>query len=112
MTVPCPDRLADLLDAYRAQDDLSFHVVSDTGLLLSRAFGIEYEVGAEVRAFYLGRGLDPSASHASGDWMLPLPACFVIGRDGRVAWSHVDADYTRRAEPADVLSVIRGLEGR
>ena len=44
--------------------------------------------------------------------MLPLPACFVIGRDGRVAWSHVDADYTRRAEPADVLSVIRGLEGR
>lgn len=102
----------DEIARFRDRDGLTFHVVSDTGLALTRAFGIDYEVGPEVRAVYLERGLDPSATHASGDWMLPLPACFVIGRDGRVAWSHVEADYTRRAEPADVLSVLRGLEGR
>lgn len=90
----------------RERDGLSFHVVSDTGLALARAFGIDYEMDPAVREVYRARGVDPSATHATGDWMLPLPACFVIGRDGRVAWSHVDTDYTRRAEPADVLAVL------
>jgi peroxiredoxin len=94
---------------FRERDDLLFHVVSDPGMKLARAYGVAYEISQAVREVYLARGLDQSATHASGDWMLPLPACFVIGRDGRVAWSHVDTDYTRRADPADVLAVLGRL---
>lgn len=90
----------------RERDGLSFHVVSDRELVLPRAFGIAYEVQEEVRDVYRRRGLDASANHASREWTLPLPACFVIGRDGRIACSHVDPDYTRRAEPADMLAVL------
>lgn len=93
------------------RDGLSFHVVSDPGMKLARAYGVAYEISQAVREVYLARGVDHSATHASGDWMLPLPACFVIGRDGRVAWCHFDTDYTRRAEPAEVLAVLGRLAG-
>jgi hypothetical protein len=39
------------------------------------------------------------AVNDSGDWTLPLPATYVIGTDGRVAMSFVDAKYGRRIEP-------------
>lgn len=98
------------IDLQRERDGLEVHVVSDATHRLARAFGIAYEVDDGVRSVYASRGLDLSALSASGDWTLPLPACFVIGRDGRIAWSHVDTDYTRRAEPADVLAALAGLD--
>ena len=95
----------------RERDGLDFHVVSDTGLRLARAFGIDYEVDPALRGVYAGDAVDLAATNASGDWTLPLPACFVIARDGRLVWSHVDTDYSRRAEPADVMAVVRSLVG-
>ena len=38
--------------------------------------------------------------------MLPLPAAYVIDPSGRVVYSHVQCDFTKRAEPADILSAI------
>jgi hypothetical protein len=30
-----------------------------------------------------------------------------VGKDGRIAASYVEADYTRRMEPAEVLAAVR-----
>ncbi len=95
--------------AMRERDGLAFHVAGDTGHRLARAFGVSYEVDPAVRAYYEARGIDFAATGENGDWVLPLPACFVIGRDARVAWSHVDADYTHRAEPDTVLDALAAL---
>jgi peroxiredoxin len=93
----------------RERDGLALHVASDAGHRLARAFGVSYEVDPAVRAHYAAQGLDIGSTGENGDWELPLPACFVIGRDARVAWSHVDADYTRRAEPDAVLDAVAAL---
>ncbi|HEY0779396.1 MAG TPA: hypothetical protein VGD56_15625, partial [Gemmatirosa sp.] len=45
----------------------------------------------------------------NNDWALPAPAAFVIDPAGVVRYARVDADYTHRAEPADVLSAVRAL---
>jgi hypothetical protein len=42
---------------------------------------------------------------------LPLPATYVIAPDGLIAWSFVNTDYTRRAEPADILTALRQVGG-
>ena len=44
------------------------------------------------------------------DWSLPLPAVYLIGTDGRVAGAWVDADWRRRAEPAEVVERLAALQ--
>ena len=41
---------------------------------------------------------------------LPMPATFVIRADRTIVYAHVEADYTRRPEPLEVLNLIRELE--
>jgi hypothetical protein len=41
-------------------------------------------------------------------WEPPTPGTFVIDRSGVVRLAHVDPDYTRRLEPADILDTLRG----
>jgi peroxiredoxin len=45
-------------------------------------------------------------------WTLPMPARFVIGRDGIILYAEVNPDYTRRPDPSELLPVLDGLGAR
>ena len=46
--------------------------------------------------------------NGNGRWVLPLPATYVVGRDGVIQFAHIESDYRMRAEPTDVLHAIEG----
>lgn len=62
-----------------------------------------------MRKIYLGFGIDLAQYNGDSSWELPLPGTFVIGRDMTIRFSFVDADYTRRLEPAAILDSLRAL---
>jgi len=37
---------------------------------------------------------------------LPLPATYVINQAGTIHWAFIDTDYTKRAEPADIIAAL------
>jgi peroxiredoxin len=39
-------------------------------------------------------------------WILPIPATYVIEGDSKVSYSFVEADFTKRAEPIDILNAL------
>jgi peroxiredoxin len=41
-------------------------------------------------------------------WMLPIPATFVVGTDGRVAARFVDPDFRRRMSIEELLAALKG----
>ena len=45
----------------------------------------------------------------SGPWDLPIPATFVIDRQGRVQYVYANPDYKTRVDPGEVLDVVRTL---
>jgi peroxiredoxin len=53
--------------------------------------------------------IDLGTDHGTGEWELPLPGSFVVDRDGVVRFGFAKAVYTQRAEPDDLLEVVRGL---
>ena len=55
-------------------------------------------------------GADLPAVNGATNWDLPVPATFVIDRAGRIAWAHVDSNYTARAEPADIVVAVRAAQ--
>ncbi|GAC1530514.1 MAG: peroxiredoxin-like family protein [Acidimicrobiales bacterium] len=89
--------------------ELAFPVLSDVGNTVARSFGLVFSLPESLRALYTGFGLDLPAANGDDSFDLPVPATYVIDRDGSVAWRFANADYTRRAEPSDVLDAIRSL---
>jgi peroxiredoxin len=52
---------------------------------------------------------DPAKQNADGSRSLPVPATFVIDRDGIMRAAFVSADWRVRAEPADIEAVLLSL---
>lgn len=88
---------------------LQYEVLSDVGNGVGRSFGLVYPVGAELRRLYQQWGVDLSLYNADDSWELPLPGTFVIDRDCTIRFAFVDADYTKRLQPSEILAVLESL---
>lgn len=89
---------------------LGYPLFSDPGNTASREFGLVWQVqDGNERHFYRAFGSHVDKANGDETWELPAPAVFVIDPGGVVRWSSVDANWTRRAEPEDVLTAVRGL---
>jgi peroxiredoxin len=92
------------------RNELAFPVLSDAGNALARSFGLVFRLTDEVQQIYRDFFKIPLPEHNGDDaWELPITATYVISRDRRVRWAFVDPDYTKRAEPDDILEAIRTL---
>ena len=92
------------------KSELAYPVLSDSALSAANGFGVAFEMPQSLIDLYCKGGNDLSVLNGNGKWVLPLPATYVIGRDGRIAFAHVDADYRERAEPGDVLMQLKRLQ--
>ena len=88
---------------------LHTRVLADVDLVVAMAFGIVFRVPPLYSALLRSRGIDLAERSGNPAWFLPVPATFLVRRDGVIARSWVDIDFTRRAEPADVLDALRAL---
>lgn len=91
---------------------LGYPVLSDADGAVSRDYGLVFRVDDRTRARYEAVGIDLARYHgaAPGDdaaWALPVPATYVIDRSGTIRAAFVEADYTQRASPRDVLEALR-----
>lgn len=79
--------------------DLTMLADVDHGVAIS--YSVLFRVPEETKAHYVGLGYDFRHRHGSTEWMLPIPATFVIDQDGVVRGAFVEPDFTVRQEPSD-----------
>lgn len=91
---------------------LQFPILSDPGAKVADAFGIKFALGEDLIALYRSFGNDLARVNENPDWVLPMPARYVIDRDGVIAYAEVNPDYTRRPEPSELLPVLDQLRAR
>jgi peroxiredoxin len=89
---------------------LAFPVLSDSALQAATGFGVAFEMPPELVELYSRAGNDLAVLNGNGRWVLPVPATYVVDRDGRITFAHVEADYRQRAEPRDVLAAVAALQ--
>lgn len=93
------------------QHKLAFPVLVDAHNELARQFGLVYKVPDEQQKLYrstfinlpLINGRDV---HENGSWELPIPATYIVDRDGSILFASANEDYTDRPEPLDLLSIL------
>lgn len=86
------------------QHKLTFPLLVDAHNGLARQFGLVYRVPEEQQALYGRTFVNLPFANGDSSWELPIPATYVIGRDGRVLFSSVNEDYTDRVEPLEILA--------
>jgi peroxiredoxin len=88
------------------QHRLRFPLLSDPHNEVARKFGLVYRVPEDQQALY--RRTFVNLPHANGDdsWELPIPATFIVERDGTIAYASASPDYTERPEPLGVLAML------
>lgn len=95
----------------RENGKLEFSVLSDVGLNTAHAFGVAFELPQALLNLYGDfEVLLEKFNGVAGAKELPLPATFVIRVDHTIAYTHVEADYTHRSEPLEVLKLVHELE--
>jgi peroxiredoxin len=91
------------------KNELRFPVLSDVGSHVARRYGLVFRVSEALRRPMTALGIDLAKFNADGAWELPIPATYVVDRDGVVRLAFVDADYRKRLEPREILEALRAL---
>ena len=92
------------------ENALSFPILSDHGNSVANEFGLRYRLPDDLIAVYKGFGNDLAVGNGEESWTLPMPARYVIGTDGVIAYAEVNPDYTRRPDPSELLPVLRRFQ--
>ena len=88
---------------------LDFPTLSDPGAAVAAEFGLRFSLPEDLIEVYRQFGTDLAAVNGDPSGVLPMPARYVIGTDGVIAYAEVNPDYTRRPDPSELLPVLDRL---
>jgi peroxiredoxin len=86
-----------------------FPISQDPGCEIAARYRIAFTVPRKARAAYLALGHPNPAKTGSKGWALPIPASYVLDSTGLIVLSYLDADYTTRLEPTEIIVALTHL---
>jgi peroxiredoxin len=106
MVAIVPDR--EQFAAEMQQDcNVNFPILSDIDNGYAMSLNLAIWVGAEMQEYMTKIGRTLPQYQGNDSWMLPIPATFVVGKDGRVKARFVDPDYRKRMTIEDLIGALK-----
>lgn len=90
------------------EKDLNYTLLSDAQMSAARAFGVAFHVDDATVQRYKQYNIDLEAASGATHHELPVPAVFIIDRQGVIRFAHWDPDYEVRMKGAEILAAARG----
>jgi peroxiredoxin len=103
-----PDSSFSLIEKH----ELEFELLSDLDNVVAKEFGLVFKLDKNLLHLYNKRGFAIEAAHGNDKGELPLPATYVIDRDGKIIMSYVNTDYTKRLEPKETLAALSAIQNK
>ena len=91
------------------QKKYTFDLLSDPGNEVARAFGLVHTLGEDMRKVYQQFDIDVPNHNGDNSWSLPMPARYIIDREGIVRYAQVEPDPTVRPEPEHTIAALGEL---
>jgi len=86
---------------------LGYTLLSDVDMQASDAFGLAFYLDEATTKRYEGR-FKLSARH-NGRYWLPVPAVYLVDKNGRIVFTHTNPDYKKRLPIEELLTVARQI---
>jgi peroxiredoxin len=84
----------------------TFPILTDMDNGYAMSVNLAIWVGVEMEQFMSERGNVLPKFQGNDSWMLPIPATFVVGQDGRITARFVDPDYRKRMAVEDLIAAL------
>jgi peroxiredoxin len=91
----------------REDCNVNFPILSDMDNGYAMSLNLAIWVGAEMQEFMTKIGRMLPQYQGNDSWMLPIPATFVVGKDGRIKVRFVDPDYRKRITIEELISALK-----
>ena len=88
---------------------LAFEMLSDPKNQIAEQFGIAFKLPEDLKQIYQKFGIDLEKFNGDDSWTLPMPARYIIDRQGVIQYRATDPDYTVRPEPEETLEALKTL---
>jgi peroxiredoxin len=82
----------------------SYPVLYDAGLKIMKSYDVAFGVDAATIEKYKKYGIDFEQANGANGANLPVPAVYIINKEGKITYKHFDADYTKRPSVAEIVS--------
>ena len=89
--------------------NMTFDILTDLHLKTAEQFGLVFVLQDYLRDLYKSFGITLDRFHDEPGYRLPMPARYVIDKEGTIRAADVNADYTRRPEPSETVRQLRML---
>ena len=90
---------------FKGDSGASFPVLTDLDNGYALSLNLAIWLGHEIQALLAHQ--DMASFHGNDGWILPIPAAFVVGRDGLVKARFVDPDFRRRMEIDELVAALK-----
>jgi peroxiredoxin len=82
----------------------SFPVIEDKGLAIMNSYKVTFAVDENTITKYKKYGIDFEKANGENGANLPVPATYIIGKDGKIKYAFFNPDYSKRASVKEILS--------
>jgi peroxiredoxin len=96
-------------EKFKAEGAVPFAVLTDLDNGYALSLNLAIWLGAEIQRLLAHQDL--ASFHGNDGWVLPIPATFVVGRDGLVKARFVDPDFRKRMEIDDLVAALNHAGG-
>ena len=91
----------------REDCNVNFPILSDMDNGYAMSLNLAIWVGNEMQEYMSKIGRMLPQYQGNDSWVLPIPATFVIGKDGRIRSRFVDPDYRKRMAIEDLIDALK-----
>ncbi|HAH09659.1 MAG TPA: hypothetical protein DCL48_06120, partial [Alphaproteobacteria bacterium] len=91
---------------------LPYETLIDADFGVALAFGLMFQLPQEFQAIYADDGMNLPVYFDNNAWFLSVPATFVVGSDGVIAYAFRDIDFRERADPDVLVRTVKRLTAK
>jgi peroxiredoxin len=92
-------------EKFKTEGGAPFPVLTDLDNGYALSLNLAIWLGAEVKELLSYQ--DMASFHGNDGWVLPIPATFVVGGDGKIKARFVDPDFRKRMEIDDLIAALK-----
>jgi peroxiredoxin len=93
--------------AFKAEGEVDYPILTDIDNGYALSLNLAVWVGDEMQQILESGGRDVPAYQGNETWVMPIPATFVINRDGVVTARFIDPDYRNRMTIEELLAALK-----
>lgn len=90
----------------------SFPIITDEEMKIMKAYDVAYQVDGKTVARYKMASIDLAANNGqkADAVYLPIPAVYIINKQGEITYRYFDSDYRKRPYVKEILENLKGLK--